>query len=30
MRDADVFKEVWEDSSRTITILQEMAGLMRS
>jgi hypothetical protein len=30
MRDAAVFKEVWTDSSRTITILQEMAGLVRS
>ena len=30
MRDADVFKEVWDASSRTITILQEMASLVRS
>lgn len=30
MREANVFKEVWEDSSRTIAILQEMAGLVRS
>jgi hypothetical protein len=30
MRDAAVFKEVWTDSSRTITILQEMASLVRS
>jgi hypothetical protein len=30
MRDADVFKEVWDDSGRTITILQEMASLVRS
>jgi hypothetical protein len=30
MRDANVFKEVWDDSSRTITILQEMASLIRS
>ena len=30
MREANVFKEVWEDSSRTITILQQMTGLVRS
>lgn len=30
MRDADVFKEVWDHSSRTITILREMASLVRS
>lgn len=30
MRVADVFKEIWDDSSRTITILQEMASLVRS
>jgi hypothetical protein len=30
MRDAAVFKEVWTDSSRTITILEEMASLVRS
>jgi hypothetical protein len=30
MREAAVFKEVWTDSSRIITILQEMASLVRS
>jgi hypothetical protein len=30
MRDANVFKEVWDDSSRTITILERMASLVRS
>lgn len=30
MRDAKVFKEVWDDSSRTITILERMASLVRS
>jgi hypothetical protein len=30
MRDAKVFTEAWEDSSRSITILQQMAGLVRS
>jgi hypothetical protein len=30
MRDAQVFTEVWDDSGRTITILQRMAGLVRS
>ncbi|HVR70695.1 MAG TPA: hypothetical protein VMT87_07590 [Vicinamibacteria bacterium] len=30
MRDAEVFKEVWDDSGRTITILQSMASLLRS
>jgi len=30
MRDALVFKSVWEDSSRTIILLQRMAGLVRS
>ena len=30
MRDAGVFKEVWDASSRTITLLQEMANLVRS
>ena len=30
MRDAEVFTEVWDDSGRTITILQRMASLLRS
>ena len=30
MRDAQVFTEVWDDSGRTITILQRMASLVRS
>ena len=30
MRDAQVFTEVWDDSARTITILQRMANLVRS
>ncbi|HET9317243.1 MAG TPA: hypothetical protein VFQ51_16755 [Vicinamibacteria bacterium] len=30
MREANVFKEVWEDSSRTIAILQQMVALVRS
>jgi hypothetical protein len=30
MRDASVFTSVWDDSARTITILQQMAGLVRS
>jgi hypothetical protein len=30
MRDAHVFTEVWDDSARTITILQRMASLVRS
>ena len=30
MREANVFTEVWEDSSRTIAILQQMAALVRS
>jgi hypothetical protein len=30
MRDAQVFTEVWDDSGRTITILQRMATLVRS
>jgi hypothetical protein len=30
MREAGVFKEVWDASSRSITILQEMASLVRS
>jgi hypothetical protein len=30
MRDAQVFSQVWDDSSRTIDILQRMANLVRS
>jgi hypothetical protein len=30
MRDAGVFKEVWNESSRSITLLQAMANLVRS
>jgi hypothetical protein len=30
MRDAQVFTSVWDDSGRTITILERMAGLVRS
>jgi hypothetical protein len=30
MRDAEVFTEVWDDSGRTITLLQRMASLLRS
>lgn len=30
MRDANVFKEVWDQSGRTIAILQQMANLVRS
>jgi hypothetical protein len=30
MRDAQVFTEMWDDSGRTITILQRMASLVRS
>lgn len=30
MRDAQVFTEVWDDSGRTIAILQRMASLVRS
>jgi hypothetical protein len=30
MRNAEVFTEVWDDSARTITILQRMASLLRS
>jgi hypothetical protein len=30
MRDAQVFTQVWDDSGRTITILQRMASLVRS
>jgi hypothetical protein len=30
MRDAKVFPQVWDDSGRTITILQRMASLVRS
>lgn len=30
MRDAEVFTEVWDDSGRTISLLQQMASLVRS
>jgi len=30
MRDAKTFTEVWDDSGRTITILERMATLVRS
>ena len=30
MRDAQTFREVWDDSGRTITILYRMATLVRS
>jgi hypothetical protein len=30
MRDAEVFTEVWDDSAHAITILQQMASLVRS
>jgi hypothetical protein len=30
MRDANVFTEVWDDSGRSIIILQRMANLVRS
>jgi hypothetical protein len=30
MRDAEVFTEVWDDSGRTISLLQRMASLVRS
>lgn len=30
MRDARVFTSIWDDSGRTITILRQMAGLVRS
>jgi hypothetical protein len=30
MRDAQTLKEVWDDSGRTITILQRLTTLVRS
>jgi len=30
MRDAQTFPEVWDDSGRTITILQRLTTLVRS